>query len=124
MNYAPWVMSVRRSTRLAHCPFCTRQRPNSGRSFMLASCQQRKWPASFDHLVSGYEERIGNREAKRLGGFQVDDEPVDRRLLKWQLARLLAAQNTVDVSCSLLKHDHPIRTIRDQCSGCHKHRIE
>jgi hypothetical protein len=46
---------------------------------------------SFDHLVGGYEERIGHREAERLGGFEVDDKSVHRWLLKWQIAWFLAA---------------------------------
>src|SRR5262249_25031618 len=49
----------------------------------------------FDHLVGAQQERLWNFETERLGGFEVDDEPVCRRLLKWQIARFLAAQNTV-----------------------------
>jgi hypothetical protein len=45
----------------------------------------------FDHLVGGYEERIGHREVECLGGFEVDDKSVHRWLLKWQIARFLAA---------------------------------
>src|SRR5262249_38112649 len=51
-------------------------------------------PSSFtslDHLVGGYEERIGHREVECLGGFEVDDKSVHRWLLKWQIARFLAA---------------------------------
>jgi hypothetical protein len=36
----------------------------------------------FNHLVGGDEKRIGHREAECLRGFEVDDEPVRRWLLK------------------------------------------
>src|SRR6516162_1964055 len=78
---------------------------------------------SFDHLVGGYEERIGHREVECLGGFEVDDKSVLRWLLKWQIARFLAAQNTVDVGSGLAKHCGSIRTVGDQSSGCRKRRI-
>src|SRR6516165_1054824 len=79
--------------------------------------------ASFDHLVGGYKERIWHREVECLGGFEVDDKSVHRWLLKWQIARLLAAQNTVDVGSGLAKHCGSIRTVGDQSSGCRKRRI-
>src|SRR5262249_30286685 len=78
---------------------------------------------SFDHLVGGYEERIWHREVECLGGFEVDDKSVHRWLLKWQIARFLAAQNTVDVGSGLAKHCGSIRTVGDQSSGCRKRRI-
>src|SRR5262245_64017644 len=83
-------------------------------------------PSSFtslDHLVGGDEERIGHREVECLGGFEVDDKSVYRWLLKWQIARFLAAQNTVDVGSGLAKHCGSIRTVGDQSSGCCKRRI-
>src|SRR5882724_4482548 len=78
---------------------------------------------SLDHLVGGYEERIGHREVECLGGFEVDDKSVHRWLLKWQIARFLAAQNTVDVGSGLAKHCGSIRTVGDQSSSCRKRRI-
>src|SRR5215468_3474583 len=68
---------------------------------------------SLDHLVGGYEERIGRREVECLGGFEVDDKSVHRWLLKWQIARFFAAQNTVDVGSGLAKHCGSIRTVGD-----------
>src|SRR5262249_44818852 len=73
---------------------------------------------SLDHLVGGYEERIGHCEVECLGSFEVDDQSVHRWLLKWQIARFLAAQNTVDVGSGLAKHCGSIRTVGDQSSGC------
>src|SRR5262249_30895528 len=78
---------------------------------------------SLDHLVGGYEERIGHREVECLGGFEVDDKSVHRLLLKWQIARFLGAQNTVDVGSGLAKYCSSIRAVGDQSSGCRKRRI-
>src|SRR5258707_15764219 len=39
-----------------------------------------------------------------LHGVEVDQKPVGRGLLKWQIARFLAAQNTVHVTSGLAKH--------------------
>jgi hypothetical protein len=36
--------------------------------------------ASFDHLVSGYEQCLRNRKSKRFGGLEIDHELVLRRL--------------------------------------------
>jgi hypothetical protein len=36
--------------------------------------------ASFDHLVGAQEERLGDRQPKRLGGRQIDDKVKSCRL--------------------------------------------
>jgi hypothetical protein len=51
----------------------------------------------FDHLVGASLQRGGNDETQCLSGLEVDPKPVGRGLLKWQIARFLAAQITVDV---------------------------
>jgi hypothetical protein len=65
--------------RPAHCSKCQAKNP------------------SFDHLVRGYEECIGHGESEALRCLNVYDETVDRWLLKRQIARFLAAQNTINV---------------------------
>jgi hypothetical protein len=68
-------------------------------------------PGLLDHLIGAHEERIGHREAECFRGFEVDDKSVRRRLLKWQIAWFLAAQNTVDVGSGLAKHRDSIRAV-------------
>jgi len=44
--------------------------------------------ASFDHLVGAGEQREGDGDAERLGGFQVDDQLYPGRLLDGRSAGL------------------------------------
>src|SRR4051812_32731950 len=46
---------------------------------------------------------LGTVKSSALG-FEVDDKSVNRWLLKWQIARFLAAQNTADVGSGLANH--------------------
>ena len=55
----------------------------------------------FDDLIGAGEQHWRYGKAKPFGGLEVDHEPVDRRLLKWQIARFLAAQNAVHVTSGL-----------------------
>ena len=48
---------------------------------------------SLDHLVGESEHFVGNSDAERLGGFEIDDEIEFGRLLDRQLAGLRPAQN-------------------------------
>src|SRR5438067_9346192 len=54
-------------------------------------------PASFDYLVSSYEQTGRHRQAERLGSFQVDGRFIFCRRLYRQVGGLLAAQDTVDI---------------------------
>ena len=60
----------------------------------------RKLAGSPDHLVGLKEERRGNREAKRVGGLEVDDQLKFRRLLHRQVARLVTLENAIDIAIS------------------------
>src|SRR6266566_3469161 len=52
---------------------------------------------SFDHLVGEREQLVGNFEAERLSGVQIDDEVELSRLLDRKISRLRSAQNFIDV---------------------------
>src|SRR6516164_6951889 len=66
---------------------------------------------SFDHLVGEREQPVGQIEAKRLSGLQVDDQLVFGRLLHRQIARLLAAQDTIDITRAAPEQVDAIRGI-------------
>src|SRR5438477_7705077 len=52
---------------------------------------------SLDHLVGAQQQGFGDREAKRLGGGEVDDKIEFGWLLDRDAGRLGPAQNLVDV---------------------------
>jgi hypothetical protein len=58
----------------------------------------RKSAASFDDLVGGGEHFIGNVETKRLRGLEIDDQFVLGRRLNWQVGRLLAFKDAIDIT--------------------------
>jgi hypothetical protein len=48
--------------------------------------------ALFDHLVGGGQQRFGDGEAERLGGFEVDDQLILGRRLDRQIGRPFALE--------------------------------
>src|SRR5262249_55598742 len=58
---------------------------------------------SFDHLVGAGEERRWHSNAKRLGGFHIDDQLETSWLLDRQIGGLGAFEDFVDVDGSLAK---------------------
>jgi hypothetical protein len=52
----------------------------------------------FDHLVGKREQRLRDFEAERLSGLEVDGEFVLGRRLYWQVSRLLALEDTIDIA--------------------------
>ena len=70
-----------------------------------------------DHLVSGGEQRFGDVEAQRLGGFEVDHRFVLSRRLHRQVGWLFAFKDAVDVAgCEPILVDH-IGPIGDQAAA-------
>jgi hypothetical protein len=53
---------------------------------------------SFDYLVGAEQERLGHREADRLGGLEIDDQLVFRRLFDGQVGRFGTLEDFVDVN--------------------------
>src|SRR5215471_18258696 len=68
----------------------------------------------FDHLVGAGEERRWHSNAKRLGGFHIDDQLETSRLLHRQIGGLDAFEDFVDVDGSLAKKVRIYRGVRHQ----------
>src|SRR5271165_6438902 len=61
-----------------------------------AACCNATVIASFNHFIGPQQERLGYRQAKRLGGRQVDHELEPGRLLDRKIGGLCAFENFVD----------------------------
>src|SRR5262249_30517873 len=66
------------------------------------------------------EQRCWHVEAERLGGFHVDDKFVFGRRLHWQVGRLLALEDTIDVGCRPPELVDGVRSIGDQAAGANE----
>src|SRR5882672_1463556 len=66
----------------------------------------------FNHVIRPQHQRRRDREAKGLGGLQVDDQLVLGRLLDRQISRAATLENSADIRASPLEHRLKIRTIR------------
>src|ERR1700747_3242280 len=72
---------------------------------------------SFDHLVGEREQFIWNCNAEGLRGPKVDHELVFGRCLHWQISRLLALEDAVDViSCGSRLADK-VSAVGNQAAG-------
>src|SRR5262249_56213795 len=73
-------------------PLAARSRRNT------ASCSVRGERDLFDHLVGDREQPVGNFEAERLCGLEVDRQLVLDRVLHRKVGRLLALEDAIDVT--------------------------
>ena len=72
-------------------------RTSSGHPGMSQTCQTRKSPGSFNHLVGEQLKGVGHREAEGRGGLEINGEFVFERELNRQIARICPSQNLVHV---------------------------
>ena len=74
----------------------------------------------FNHLVGAQQGCFRNREAKRLGGLEVNCKLEQGWLLDRQIPRLLATQNSGDVLCGTTPKRNKVRAVADETAiVCH-----
>jgi hypothetical protein len=71
----------------------------------------------FDHLVGTGAHRRRHGEAKRFSGLEIDHQFVLGWRLYWQVGRLLALEDAIDVASRAPKLVNEIRPIRNQSAG-------
>jgi hypothetical protein len=76
---------------------CPDKQTSSEAAGMSQTCQQQKWPRSFDQLIGARDQHRWNAEVERLGRFQIDDQRNFRGLLHRQLTRRSAIQDPFHV---------------------------
>jgi hypothetical protein len=67
----------------------------------VAKCHQPHRRPLFDHLVGEQQHRLGNAQAERLRGLDVDRELELGRLLNRQIAGISTLEDAIDVPCRL-----------------------
>src|SRR5262249_51669121 len=73
-------------------------------------------PHSIDQFISAAEQRLRHDEAERLGGREVDYKLILGRRLHWQVGRLLALEDAIDVTCRASELAGKINAIRNQAA--------
>ena len=66
------VATAKADMSLASCPLFPRKRTCALQSQMSAKGHKRTYTPLFDHLVGAPDKCVGNVDAERLGGLQVD----------------------------------------------------
>jgi len=67
-----------------------------------------------DDLVGESEQPIGNSQAERLGGLEIDDQLKLCWRLHGEIGRLLTPEDAVDIPCRQAKRFDAKFTIRDE----------
>jgi hypothetical protein len=76
----------------------THRDPGTATIFRQPSILSEQLPALLlDHLVGAQQQRRRDREAERLGGFEIDDELELGRLLDGEIRRSRTLEDLVDV---------------------------
>ena len=69
-----------------------------GRGWVQAACRDPTSSDSPDHLIRPDKDRLRNRDAEGLGGFQIHDQLELGRLLDRQICRIRSPEYLVDIA--------------------------
>src|ERR1700741_4138746 len=125
LNPTPHAIAVYASRPLS--PVATQHSLPSGRYPLLGPDFHRldrtslRLAHSFEHPVGTNEKLWRNRQTKRLGGLEVDDELHVRRLVDGQIGRLGTLQDSINVVGGVPMEIRLIGVIRHQTPGVSDH---
>src|SRR6516165_7475335 len=72
MSALPPIATAKADSRKRSCPLYPQKQTCALQLEMSALGHKRTSPASFDHLIGTADERVGDGDAERLGGLEVD----------------------------------------------------
>src|SRR5262245_34677997 len=105
------------------CPVYSRKRRKSRHSLTSPQCQLRPSCTAakrlFDHFVGKRQQLVWKLETECLGGREIDDQPVSRRLLHRKLGRLGALEDLVDVDSGAPSQIVDVRAVTHETAGLH-----
>src|SRR5215471_20642283 len=105
------------------CPVYSRKRRKSRHSLTSPQCQLRPSCTAakrlFDHFVGERQQLVWKLETECLGGREIDDQPVSRRLLHRQLGGLGALEDLVDVDSGAPSQIVDVRAVTHETAGLH-----
>src|SRR5262249_35582588 len=98
------------------CPLYPRKQTCAVRQGMSVIAQKRTWPALFKNLGGAGEDRMRYRDADPLSGLEIDHQFVLGRRLYWQIGRLLALEDAIDIASGASVVIESVRPVRDQAA--------
>src|SRR5258706_13548121 len=101
-------------------PFHPQNRTSPSRPMMSVSCQYRKWQKLFNYFVGGRKQCWWHIEAERFRSLKIDDELELGRLFNWQIGRLLALEDFIDIHCGKFVQFEVVGPVSHKTSGFHK----
>ena len=90
---------------------------------MSALCQKQTLAGLFDHLVGGHEQAGRYGQPERLRRFEIEGGFELSRCLHRKVGRLVAAQDTVDIGCSLPAHVNEVNPVGHETPEVTKTRL-
>ena len=78
---------------------------------MSALGQKRTSPVLVDHSVGAIEQRAGHVQAKRFGGFEIDDKLEFDWLFDGQIGGLCSVQNLLHIASQTFGLENPTRSV-------------
>src|SRR5262249_28637039 len=118
MSALPPIATAKADFPQKSCLLYPRKRTCAVHQTMSALGQKRTSLVLFDYLVGTVEQRRWDREAERLGGFEIDHQLVFRRSLHGKISRFFALKDAINVRCASPVQVQGVKTVGHQAPAC------